>query len=58
LSKEAYSASNERFDQVVKRDVEARIHEGVKAVLEEDLKEEMTEQLEASYQELTPTRCG
>ena len=49
---------NERFDQDVKRDVEARIREGVKAVLEEVLQEEMTEHLEAGYRELTPTRRG
>ena len=45
---------NERFDQDVKRDVEARVREGVKAVLEEVLQEEMTEHLEAGYRELTP----
>ena len=49
---------NERFDQDVKRDVEARVREGVKAVLEEVLQEEMTEHLEAGYRELTPTRGG
>jgi transposase-like protein len=32
LSKEAYLIPNERFDQDVKRDVEARVREGVKAV--------------------------
>jgi putative transposase len=49
---------NERFDQDVKRDVEARVREGVKAVLEEVLQEEMTEHLEAGYRELTPARRG
>ena len=49
---------NERFDQDIKRDVEARVREGVKAVLEEVLQEEMTEHLEAGYRELTPTRRG
>jgi putative transposase len=58
LSKEAYLTPNERFDQDVKRDVEARVREGVKAVLEEVLQEEMTEHLEAGYRELTPTRRG
>jgi putative transposase len=58
LSKEAYLIPNERFDQDVKRDVEARVREGVKAVLEEVLQEEMTEHLEAGYRELTPTRRG
>ena len=49
---------NERFDQDVKHDVESRIREGVKTVLEEVLQEEMTEHLEADYRELTPTRRG
>jgi putative transposase len=49
---------NEEFEQAVKRDVEARVREGVKAVLEEVLQEEMTEHLEAGYRELTPTRKG
>ncbi len=49
---------NERFDQDVKRDVEARVREGVKAVPEEVLREEMTEHLDAGYRELTPTRRG
>lgn len=46
------------FEQAVKRDVQARVREGVKAVLEEILREEMTEHLEAGYRELTPTRRG
>jgi len=58
LSKEAYLTPNERFDQDVKHDVESRIREGVKTVLEEVLQEEMTEHLEAGYRELTPTRRG
>ena len=49
---------NEQFDHEVKRDVQARVREGVKAVLEEVLEEEMTEHLEAGYRELTPTRRG
>ncbi len=49
---------NERFEQDVKRDVQARVREGVKAVLEEVLQKEMTEHLEAGYRELTPTRRG
>ena len=49
---------DERFDQDVKHDVESRIREGVKTVLEEVLQEEMTEHLEADYRELTPTRRG
>jgi transposase-like protein len=39
-------------------DVEARVRQGVKAVLEEVLKEEMSEHLNAGYRELTPTRRG
>ena len=59
MSKEAYFLTpNERFDQDVKRDVEARVREGVKAVLEEVLQEEMTEHLQAGYRELNPTRRG
>ena len=46
------------FEQAVKRDVQTRVREGVKAVLEEVLQEEMTEHLEAGYRELTPTRRG
>ncbi|HEV3477729.1 MAG TPA: IS256 family transposase [Rubrobacteraceae bacterium] len=46
------------FEQALKRDVEARVREGVKAVLEEVLQEEMTEHLDAGYRELTPTRRG
>ncbi len=47
----------EEFEDAVKRDVEARVREGVKAVLEEVL-EEMTEHLRAGYRELTLTRRG
>ena len=46
------------FEQAVKQDVEARVREGVKAVLEEVLQEEMTQHLDAGYRELTPTRKG
>ena len=47
------------FEQAVKRDVQARVREGVKTVLEEVLQEEeMTEHLEAGYRELTPSRRG
>ncbi len=41
-----------------KATVEARGREGVKAVLEEVLEEEMAEHLKAGYRELTPTRRG
>ena len=39
-------------------DVEARVRQGVKAVLEEMLEEEMIQHLKAGYRELTPTRRG
>lgn len=42
----------------MKLDVEARARQGVKAVLEEVLQDEMTQHLEAGYRELTPTRRG
>ncbi len=45
-------------EDAVKRDVEARVREGVKAVLEEVLQEEMSEHLKAGYRELTPSRRG
>jgi putative transposase len=51
-------AQGEEFKDAVKRDVEARVREGVKAVLEEVLQEEMAEHLNAGYRELTPTRKG
>jgi putative transposase len=56
--KEAHLTPKKEFERIVKRDVEARVREGVKAVLEEVLQEEMTEHLEAGYRELTPTRRG
>jgi len=42
----------------MKLDVGARIREGVKAVLEEVLQEEMNQHLEAGNRELTLTRRG
>ena len=51
-------SQEEEFKDAVKRDVEARVRQGVKAVLEEVLQEEMTEHLNAGYRELTPTRKG
>jgi putative transposase len=47
-----------RFDHDVKLEVEARVRQGVKTVLEEVLEEQMSEHLEAGYRELTPTRRG
>jgi putative transposase len=49
---------HEEFEHDVKLDVEAKVRQGVKAVLEEVLQEEMTEHLNAGYRELTPTRRG
>jgi transposase-like protein len=46
------------FEHDVKLEVEARVRQGVKVVLEKVLKEEMSEHLEAGYRELTPTRRG
>jgi putative transposase len=46
------------FEHDVKLDVEARVRQGVKAVLEEVLEEEMSQHLQAGYRELTPTRRG
>ncbi len=48
----------DEFERTMKLDVEARVREGVKTVLEEVLEEEMTEHLKAGYRELTPTRKG
>jgi putative transposase len=48
----------DEFNHDVKLDVEARVRQGVKAVLEEVLQEEMSEHLKAGYRELTPTRKG
>jgi hypothetical protein len=41
----------------VELDVEARVRQGVKAVLEKVF-EEMTQHLKAGYRELSPTRRG
>lgn len=51
-------AQEEEFKDAVKRDVEARVREGAKAVLEEVLEEEMAEHLKTGYRELAPTRIG
>jgi len=58
LSEEEDLTHKDEFERTMKLDVEARIREGVKAVLEEVLQEEMTEHLKAGYRELTPTRRG
>jgi putative transposase len=49
---------HDEFEHDVKLDVEARVRQGVKAVLEEVLEEEMIQHLKAGYRELTPTRRG
>ena len=58
MSEEEDLAHKDEFEQTMKLDIEARVREGVKAVLEEVLEEEMTEHLKAGYRELTPTRKG
>ena len=52
------SKKHDEFEHYVKLDVETRVRQGVKAVLEEVLEEEMTQHLKAGYRELTPTRRG
>jgi putative transposase len=52
------TSKKHEFEHDVKLDVEARVRQGVKVVLEEVLQEEMTQHLEAGYRELTPTRRG
>jgi transposase-like protein len=47
-----------QVDHEVKMDVEARVRQGVKAVLEVVLEEEMTQHLAAGCRELIPTRRG
>jgi hypothetical protein len=47
-------APKHEFEHNVKMEVEARVRQGVKAVLEE----EMTQHLKAGYRELTLTRRG
>jgi putative transposase len=49
---------HDEFEHDAKLDVEARVRQGVKAVLEEVLEEEMTQHIGAGYRELTPTRRG
>jgi putative transposase len=49
---------HEDFEHDVKLDVEVRVRQGVKAVLEEVLQEGMAEHLETGYRELSSTRRG
>jgi putative transposase len=50
--------AQEEFERTVKLDVEARVREGVKTILEEILQEEMTEHIGAVHRETTPERKG
>jgi transposase-like protein len=43
------TSKKHEFEHDVKLDVEARVRQGVKVVLEEVLQEEMTQHLEAGY---------
>jgi len=52
------TSKKHEFEHDVMLDVETRVRQGVKAVLEEVLQEEMTQHLQAGYRELTPTRRG
>ena len=52
------SKKHDEFEHDVRLNVEARVRQGVKTVLEEVLQEEMSEHLEAGHRELTPTRRG
>ena len=45
---------NEQFDHQVKRDVQARAREGVKAILEEVLEEEILEDVEGAAEQAVP----
>jgi putative transposase len=58
VRRESLTPKKREFEHDVKLDVETRVRQGVKAVLEEVLQEEMTQHLQASYRELTPTRRG
>jgi putative transposase len=51
--REEFQKFHNEFSNGVKLDVEARLREGVKAVLEEVLQEEMTEHLGAAHREST-----
>jgi hypothetical protein len=46
------------FEQVGRRDLTARVRQGVEDIPEVVLEEEMAEHLEAGHQGLTPTRRG
>jgi len=48
----------EELKGLTKEEISRRIREGVKAVIEQVLEEEMTEHLAAGYRERTPSRRG
>jgi putative transposase len=48
----------EELKRLTKEEISRRIREGVKAVIEQVLEEEMTEHLAAGYRERTPSRRG
>jgi putative transposase len=48
----------EGLKRLTKEEISRRIREGVKAVIEQVLEEEMTEHLAAGYRERTPSRRG
>ena len=50
------TSKKHEFEHDVKLDLEARVRQGVKAILEEVLEEQMVEYLQDGYRELTPTR--
>ncbi|OAQ19775.1 IS256 family transposase [Thermosulfurimonas dismutans] len=50
--------TNEEMRRLTKEEISRRIREGVKAVIEQVLEEEMTEHLGAAYRERTPQRRG
>jgi putative transposase len=50
--------AQEEFEHAVKLDVEDRVREGVKTILEEILEEEMTEHIGAGHREITSERKG
>jgi putative transposase len=48
----------DELKRLTKEEISRRIREGVKAVIEQVLEEEMTEHLAAGYRERTPSRRG
>ena len=50
--------TKEELRGLTKEEISRRIREGVKAIIEQVLEEEMTEHLAAGYRERTPSRRG